>query len=51
MKVMASQRPEGWDQIGEIIKDYSSRTAEQNVNKFGVKHHWEKGNKKKMATS
>jgi len=27
-----------------ILKDYSSRTAEQNVTKFCLKHHWEKGN-------
>jgi len=22
------------------LKDYSSRTVEQNVTKFGMKHHW-----------
>jgi len=29
---------------GMYFKDYSSRTAQQNLTKFGVKHHWEKGN-------
>jgi len=28
---------------GISFKDYSSRTAQQNVTKFGVKHHWGRG--------
>jgi len=29
---------------GRYFKDYSSRKAQQNVTKFGVKHDWGKGN-------